>query len=356
MKDRIKQLQAYLKSQECEAFFSLNPSNNAYLTGFHGTTSALIVTQEDAVFLCDFRYTEQAKQQVEACNIQEISGSMEKRVGGFLNKFQVAEAGFDPGTLLVSQLQVVQEIYNGKLRHLSDAVTRLRMIKSPEEIELMRQASALAESVMAELQQSCRVGITERELAARLTYAFLQQGALGNSFDPIVLFGARSSLPHGMPGNNKLDEGDIVLIDMGCVLQGYCSDITRTAVFGQLPGAWFEQIYETTLEAQQAALAAIKPGTPAREVDAVARNIIRDAGYGQYFGHGLGHGVGLEVHEAPRLNAQSDVVLEAGMAVTVEPGIYLPGQGGVRIEDLVVVTQTGCERLTPSSKVLKVLK
>ncbi len=355
MKDRIRELQRYLVSQECDAFFSLDPSNNAYLTGFHGTTSAVIVTRNDAAFLCDFRYTEQARQQVAVCAIHEVSGSMAQRVGEFLTQFDARQVGFDPNTLTVSQLEGIQEHCKSAFIRLTDAMTRLRMLKSTPEINRIREAAALAERVMDNLHAACRTGISERELAARLTYAFLEQGAEGNSFDPIVLFGARSSLPHGMPGENTLEPGDIVLIDMGCVLEGYCSDITRTCVFGESPGAWFDTIYETTLRAQEAALAAIRPGAFAREVDAVAREIIQDAGYGKYFGHGLGHGVGLEVHEAPRLNAQSETVLEAGMVVTVEPGIYLPGQGGVRIEDLVVITETGCERLTPSSKALKVL-
>ena len=158
-----------------------------------------------------------------------------------------------------------------------------------------------------------------------------------------------------MPGKTGLQAGDIVLIDMGCVLDGYCSDLTRTFVFGTIPGAWFEEIYAVTLSAQLAALELIRPGVCCRDVDTVARDIIRDAGFGDHFGHGLGHGVGLEIHESPRLNAESETVLEAGMVVTVEPGIYLPGRGGVRIEDQVVVTDTGHERFTISSKELQVL-
>ncbi len=355
MKDRIKQLQKVLADHDCDAFFSLSPADNAYLASFFGTASAVIITQDEAVFLCDFRYTEQARQQVEYCSIHEITGSMEQRVAEFLNKLKVAKAGYNPGMLTVSQLDLVRHDFDGEFKDLSDAVACLRMIKSPDEIELIRKAATLAEVVMAQIQEACTPGIQEKELAALLTYELLRQGADGTSFDPIILFGARSSLPHGKPGEKQLVDGDVVLIDMGCILQGYCSDITRTCVFKGIPGEWFDDIYQTTLLAQESALSAIKPNVLARDVDAVARDIIRDAGFGQYFGHGLGHGVGLEIHEPPRLNMQSETLLQTGMVITVEPGIYLPGQGGVRIEDLVVVTDTGCERLTPSSKALKVL-
>ena len=182
-----------------------------------------------------------------------------------------------------------------------------------------------------------------------------KRGATGPSFDTIVLFGANSSLPHGVPGDALLKQGDIVLIDMGARLNGYCSDLTRTYVFGSIPGEWFEEIYALNLHAQRSALKAVRPGVTGREVEAVAREIMREGGLGDRFGHGLGHGVGIEVHEEPRLNTRSDSVLKAGMVVTVEPGIYLPGQGGVRIEDLVLVTESGCEVLTKLPKDLQVI-
>ena len=229
------------------------------------------------------------------------------------------------------------------------------MVKDASEIELLRCATDLAEGVLHDLLPELTEGILERELAAQFVYEFKRRGASGPSFDPMALFGSHSSLPHGMPGDRALKSGDIVLLDFGCVLNGYCSDLTRTFAFGRIPPGWFEEIYAVTLEAQLTALEAVKPGVPCSDVDAVARDIIRDAGYGDYFGHGLGHGVGLEVHESPRLNMQSQAVLEPGMAVTVEPGIYLPGKGGVRIEDLVIVTGDGCDILTRTPKDLKVL-
>ncbi|MEK7794541.1 MAG: M24 family metallopeptidase, partial [Candidatus Hydrogenedentota bacterium] len=203
---------------------------------------------------------------------------------------------------------------------------------------------------------SLHVGLPEQELAAMFEFAFKKRGASGPSFDTLALFGPRSSLPHGSPGRRALEKGDIILLDFGCRCAGYCSDLTRTYTFGTIIDRWFETVYAVVKDAQQAALKAIKSGASCRDVDAVARDRIKDAGYGDYFGHGLGHGVGVEIHEAPRLNPRSDAVLEEGMVVTVEPGIYVPGRGGVRIEDLVVVTQSGCDVLTKTSKELTVLQ
>jgi len=188
-----------------------------------------------------------------------------------------------------------------------------------------------------------------------MEYEFKRRGAQGASFDTIALFGQKSSLPHGRPTDKPLERGDVVLIDFGCRKNGYCSDLTRTYVYGTIPGAWFEEVYDLTLTAQKLALEAVRPGMSCRELDAVARDLITEAGHGKHFGHGLGHGVGLEIHEAPRLNPESATVLEAGMVITIEPGVYLPGKGGIRIEDLVLVTKDGGELLSGSPKELRIL-
>lgn len=356
MKDRIERFRTHLVGVACDAYVSLNPPTNEYLSGFRGSTSALVITQREAVLLCDFRYTEQAKAQCSGdVEVREVSGTLEVRAGELLQQLGAKRPGFDPAVVTVWQHETLQGAYGGALSPQAGLVSRLRVVKSEEEVAKVRAASNLAEGVLFDLINELGEGITELEIAARFEYEFRLAGASGSSFSPIVLFGARSSLPHGVPSGRTLQQGDIVLLDFGCVHQSYCSDLTRTYVYGTIPGAWFEEIYAVTLEAQLAGLAAIRPGVACREVDAVARDIIRAAGFGDYFGHGLGHGVGLEIHEAPRLNVQSDAVLEAGMVVTVEPGIYLPGQGGVRIEDLVVVTESGCDVLTRSPKELKVL-
>ena len=355
MQERLERVRAGLEQADCDAYFSFSPPTNEWLTGFRGSTSAVAVTASAAHLLCDFRYTEQAKKQARGFEVTEIAGTLETRLGEQMQALGVKTAAFDPITLTVHQLDTVQKAYDGAVRPLPELVARLRQTKSPGEIEGIRAASELAEQTFLEVLAQLEEGTTEREFAAQLDFEFKRRGAQGVSFDPIVLFGPRSSLPHGVPSGKRLERGGIVLVDCGCILDSYCSDLTRTCVFGTIPGAWFEEIYRITLEAQLAALAAVRPGKTGAEVDAAARDIIADAGYGARFGHGLGHGVGLEVHEPPRLNQESETVLEAGMVVTVEPGIYLPGRGGVRIEDLVVVTEDGCDVLTVSPKELKVL-
>jgi len=355
MHKRLSKLRQRLQAAQCDAFFSLSRYTNTFLTGFRGSTSAILVTAGEACFLCDFRYTEQARQQVSGFSVTEVSGELDKRAGEQLKTLGVQTAGFDPAELTVYQRDVVEKAFGGPTIPLNALAAGLRLVKDTEEIAAIRAASELAEGALARILEELRPGITEREGSARLDYEFKCRGAEGPAFETIVLFGPSSSLPHGRPGDKPLEPGDIVLVDCGCIRDGYCSDLTRTFVFGRIPGVWFEEIYQVTLAAQRAALDGVAAGMRGRDVDAIARTIIAEAGYGDHFGHGLGHGVGLEVHEAPRLNMESEVLLEPGMVVTVEPGIYLPGRGGVRIEDLAVVTENGCDALTRSSKELQVL-
>ena len=355
--NRLEALRGKLSEAGCDAFFSLSPPANQYLTGFSGSASAVIVTRGEAIFLCDFRYTEQAGHEVKECGIEEIKGDMVVRVGERLERLGVETVAFDPEALTVSQRDGIQKAFSGTLKPFAEAVSSLRLTKSPDEIEKIRAASQLAEGVLFDLLD--RIGgaepLSERELAARFDYEFKRRGAEGAAFDTIALFGSRTSLVHGRPGDKPLEKGDIILVDLGCRKAGYCSDLTRTYAYGTIPGAWFQEIYEVTLTAQRAALDAVRPGAHCREVDAIARDIIAEAGYGKYFGHGLGHGVGIEVHEGPRLNEDSTAILDKGMVVTIEPGIYLPERGGVRIEDLAAVTEDGCEVLTTATKELEVL-
>ena len=355
MQTRIQSVRERLAEAGCDAFVSFAPATNQWLSGFRGSTSAIIVTKDEALFLIDFRYTEQAATQVSGFTLQEVPGNIQVRAGERLAALGVGSAAFEPGYMTVAELDYVKSAYSGKLKPVPDVIGPLRMVKSKEEVETIRAAGSLAEGVLADLIQDLSPGITERELAAKFEYEFKARGASGASFDTIALFGARGSLPHGQPGDKRLERGDIVLLDFGCKFNGYCSDLTRTFAFGTIPGAWFEEIYHLTLTAQRRALEALGPGKPCREVDAVARDIITQGGHGKHFGHGLGHGVGIEIHESPRLNPESAAVLAPGMVVTVEPGIYLPGQGGVRIEDLVVITADGYENLSKAPKELRIL-
>jgi len=355
MQSRLDALRAELQTHDCDAFVSFFPPANEYLTGFRGSTSAVLITASEAVFLCDFRYTEQAGEQVKDFVVEEVVGGVEAAAGERLKGFGVTRIAVEPSTLSLDQSMTVERTAGHAVVPIKGLGTAARMVKSEGEKAKLRAASSLAESALETVLPLLKEGITEAEFVAHLEFEFKKRGALGSSFSPIALFGSRSSLPHGVPGKRALKDGDIVLLDLGCIVESYCSDLTRTFVFGTIPGNWFEEIYKVTLSAQLAALGAIRPGVSCRDADAVARDIITEAGYGKYFGHGLGHGVGLEIHEAPRLNQHSDTILQPGMAVTVEPGIYIPGQGGVRIEDLVLVTETGCEILTKLPKELKVL-
>ncbi|HQE84409.1 MAG TPA: Xaa-Pro peptidase family protein [Candidatus Hydrogenedentes bacterium] len=356
MKQRISKLRDRLAAAGGDAFFSLSPPANQYLSGFRGSTSAIAITHTESVFLCDFRYTEQARIQVEGWAVEEVSGSLPTRLAERLAGLGARTAVYDPQGLTVAQLSEIQQAYDGTLKPDADIVAALRQIKEPGEIEAIREASALAEGVLADLMCELRAGTTEREFAARFEYEFKRRGASGAAFDTIVLFGPRTSLPHGAPDDTPLKAGDAVLLDFGCRLNGYCSDLTRTYAFGTIPQPWFEGAYELVLTAQRIALEAARPGISARELDATARDLIEEAGQGKHFGHGLGHGVGIEVHEAPRMNRESETILEPGMVITIVPGVYLPGQGGIRIEDLVAVTQGGCNVLSETPKELRVIQ
>ncbi len=358
MKDRIDAVRAGLESSGADAYVSVFPPDNQYLSGFLTSfmeiSSGIIITATEALFLCDFRYTEQAKEEVLDFEVREIDTDLIARVGETLTQLGVANAAFTPHGFTVDEFQRLTSAAECELVSNAGLLAKLRVIKSADEITLIREASELAEGVMLDIVPTLEAGVLERDVAAHFEYEFKKRGATGVSFDTIALFGAKSSLPHGEPARKCLENGDITLFDFGCRKGGYCSDLTRTFVFGSIP-RWFEEIYAITLNAQLSALKAVRPGAVCRDVDAVARDIISEGGYGEYFGHGLGHGVGIEIHESPRLNKKSDVTLQEGMVVTVEPGIYLPGKGGVRIEDLVVVTADGCDVLTKSPKELKVL-
>ena len=355
MTTRLDALRGNMAAAACDAFVSLSPAANQYLTGFTGSTSAVLVTEDQALFLCDFRYTEQAGQEASGVAIEEVTGSFETAVGNRLDGLGAKTVAFDPETMTVAQRRRIEAAFAGSCRPAPDVIAPLRQVKSLDEIARIRAAVQLAEAVLADALSTLTNGVAEQELGGWFEFEFRKRGASGSAFDTIALFGARSSLVHGQPGARTLKRGDIVLLDFGCRLDGYCSDLTRTYAFGTMPGDWFEAAYDLTLTAQQRALEAVRPGMRCCDLDAVAREHIVESGHGDHFGHGLGHGVGIDVHEPPRLHKDSDTVLETGMVVTIEPGVYLPQRGGVRIEDLVVVTDDGCECLSSAPKELRVL-
>lgn len=352
---RVARLQSSMEQSGYDVFISVDPVDNAYLTGFFGSTSALLITAQEVLFLCDFRYIEQASAQICDAQIVECAGNLDIRLAEQIERKHLARIAFEPETVSVARYETLKKNCTGTLIAAPGICRELRLRKEQGEIERIAAATALAEEALEAILEHFVAGVSECAMAGLLEYEFRKRGAQGASFDTIVLFGERSSLPHGRPGDRPLQRGDIVLVDCGCVLDGYCSDLTRTFVFGRIPDNWFSEIYEVTRVAQEESLQAARSGVCAQVVDAAARTRIADAGYGDNFGHGTGHGVGLEVHEAPRLNAESGSVLETGMVVTVEPGIYLPGRGGVRIEDLVVITDDGISNFNRLPKELRIL-
>ena len=354
MPNRIDRLRALLEQAKCNAYFSVDPACNQYLAAFRGSTSTVVITLDQARFFCDFRYEEQAGQQVVDLDIEVVSGDLTSRAGAWLNEQGASSVAVEPDCLSVAVLRRLEEAFTGGVHPTAGLVSALRQVKSDYEIAQIKTALQLSEGVLSDTLSLLGDGLPEQELAAQMEYEFKKRGASGPSFDTIALFGPRSSLPHGQPTGNALCHGDVVLLDFGCRLDGYCSDLTRTFAFGSIPGPWFEEVYDLVLTAQQMAIEAARPGMACRDLDGVARKFISEAGHGEHFGHGLGHGVGLEVHEGPRLNPRSDVLLEPGMVVTIEPGVYVPGEGGIRIEDVIAITEEGCTLLSSAPKKLKV--
>jgi Xaa-Pro aminopeptidase len=346
MRGRGDRLEALLGEQELDRLLVTELTNVRYLTGFTGTNGVCICGPEVRLFLTDFRYTERAAAEVEGWETLTIADDW---LGGIASRLE-GRVGFEDEHMAVKTLERLR----GKLADgveaigASGLVERLRRVKDGVELKAIAEASKLADEVWQWSIERGLAGRSERDVA-RAAEARIRELGGGPSFPAIVAAGPNGALPHAEPGEREIGRGELVVFDMGAQLDGYCSDGTRTYATGD-PGEQARAVYETVLQAQLASLAAIEPGVKGENVDAVARKVIADAGHGDRFGHGLGHGVGLEVHEGPRLSARSDDVLAPGEVVTVEPGIYLPGELGVRIEDLVIVAEGGYENLSSLPK------
>jgi Xaa-Pro aminopeptidase len=336
---------------EVDALLITDLVNLRYVTEFTGSNGMAIVGRDIRRFLTDFRYVEQAAQQVEGFDReqapQDFEGALKE--GWPQGSFRL---GFEDQHVSVRRHARLREVLPDRIELVAAGgiVEDLRAVKEPDEVERIAAAARLADEVYGMLRSDGLVGRTEREVAFALETEMRRRGA-EPSFSSIVASGPRGALPHAVPTEEAIPRGTLVTLDIGARLDGYCSDCTRTWATGELPDDLAEA-YELVRRAQGEALDAVRPGPEGREVDAVARDIIEAAGHGQHFGHGLGHGVGLEVHEGPRLSKTGEARLVAGNVVTVEPGIYLPGRGGVRIEDLVVVTEDGRQVLSGTGKEL----
>jgi Xaa-Pro aminopeptidase len=344
--DRLVEL---LQARDLDSLLVTDLLNVRYLTGFTGTNGACIVTPEERLFFTDFRYVEQARAQVQEYERIEVGRDMLGDLSGRLR----ARAGFDDNDLSVAaHAKLSEKVPDGvELVPAGGLVEQLRAVKDASEVAAMRAAAEFSTAAYESLRERGLAGRTEREVAVELVRFMEDSGAEGPSFPPIVAAADHGAHPHAVPRDVEIPKDTLVVIDMGAIVDGYSSDCTRTLATGSLDDDALE-IYELVLRAQTEALAATKEGAAYRDVDAVAREIIDAVGHEEHFGHGLGHGVGLEVHEAPRLGKTAEGALEAGNAVTVEPGVYLPGRVGVRIEDLVIVTDGQPDILTGFPKEL----
>ncbi len=310
-----------------------------------------IVTKKGCRYFTDSRYIESAQSGIKDFEVllMDRENNYFKRLNDAIADFGVTTLGYEEAYLTVAELLGYEKNLNAKLVPMNQAISSFRAVKEEWELERMRKAQDITDKAFTEVLERINVGMTEKELAAELIYCLYKNGGEGLSFDPIVVSGPNTSLPHGVPGERRIREGDFITMDFGVIYQGYCSDMTRTVAVGYATDE-MKQVYETVLKAQCTAIEATRPGLKGKEIDGIARKVITDAGYGPYFGHGYGHCLGMEVHETPFSGPSGETVMQKGNVSSAEPGIYLPGKFGVRIEDVVFFTEDGCEDIAHSPK------
>ena len=352
--NRISAARRCLERVGCDLLLISNLSNIRYLTGFTGSEALLVISPTDGWFLTDSRYTSQAGIEVTGANIIEFSNRMESLVK-VLQDAGATKVAFEAGytSVLVYQ-ELCKQLTGVELVPADPEIVNLRTLKDPDELETLERVAGIASQSLLNILSQVRPGALESEVAWALEVAMRNAGAEGKSFDFIVASGPRGALPHGKASDKRLAAGELVTIDFGALYRGYCSDETVTVCLGE-PDSRQREVYETVRVAQELAIEAARPGMLFKELDATARDYIQSKGFGEYFGHGLGHGIGLDIHEHPTASPRSTIVVREGMVFTVEPGIYIPGWGGVRIEDSVVMERDGCRRITKVPKKLMVL-
>ena len=352
----IEKYQSLLETGEVDALLLTSVYNRLYAAQYRVAEGVAVVTREGAYYFTDSRYIEVAEKNLKGFTVRMTHpGSSEiERINEVIGEHTIKKLGFEENDMTYGDYLRYNEALHAVLVPMQAKIDAFRATKEPWEIELMRKAQAITDQTFSELCKIIQAGMTEKELEAELLYRLYKHGAEGPSFDPIVVSGPNTSLPHGVPGERKLEFGDFITMDFGCIYGGYCSDMTRTVALGFVSEE-MDKVYKTVLKAQLAGIAATKAGVAGRDIDGTARKVIADAGYGDYFGHGYGHSLGILIHEAPNANTRNDQPMPAGAVVSAEPGIYLPGKFGVRIEDVTVITETGCEVLTKSPKNLIIL-
>lgn len=351
MSDRLQSLRAQFDKWEVDAVLITSPSNRRWLSGFTGSAGQLLITRDQAILSTDFRYWEQAQQQAPAFTLYQHRRQADDNEN-LLQMGKVKRIGIEATHMSVAEYEAWRKLDGYQWKPLSPTVEMLRQVKTAAELATMRQAAAIADQVMAQMNILARPEMSEREMAWKLEQLVREGGAESVAYPVIVASGPNSALPHHHPGERALQPGDPIIVDLGAQVAGYKSDMTRSFYLGSEPEAKFWEIYNTVLAAQTHALENIRPGMNCKAIDALARDHITAAGYGDQFGHGLGHGVGLDIHEKPSLSKLMEKeTLPDGAVTTIEPGIYIPGWGGVRIEDLVLVKKSGLNALSQCAKI-----
>ena len=357
--NHFRQIAAALDAHGLDAMLLTCEANRFYASGFHstGTDGVALVTRSHNYYFTDSRYTEAAGRHVQDAEIREANREhpYSALINEVIEKEHIARMGYEDEYITAADYRRYAEKLHCELVPATQLLWTLRAVKDPEEREHMIQAQRIAEKALMEVLNEIRPGVSEKEIAARILYLMLHYGAEDKSFDPIVVSGPNGSLPHGVPSEKLIQAGEFVTMDIGCKVGGYCSDMTRTVAVGHVTDE-MRHVYETVLQAQLAGIAAARGGVTGAAVDGAARKVIADAGYGPYFGHSFGHSVGVEIHENPNATPSNDRPLPVGTVISAEPGIYLPGKLGVRIEDVIILTETGCEDITLAPKNLIILQ
>ena len=355
--NNVCRIQKKLEEVGLEAVLITDEKNQRYACGFPFTDGAVIVTREKAYLFTDSRYIEAAEKAVDKGVSVQLFGMgkrLEELIKSALAENGISKLGGEEFSLPHGEYLRWEKLLETELLPAQKIFSELRASKTPEEQQYMREAQAIAEKALEDVLRIIKPGVSERDVAAEITYRLLKHGAEGNSFDPIAITGRNTSMPHGVPGDAVIKEGDFVTMDFGCLHRGYCSDMTRTVAVGYADEE-MKSVYATVLEAQLAGIAAAKAGIAGCEIDAAARRVIDGAGYVQYFGHSFGHSLGLYIHESPNASPSCKTLMPEGAVISAEPGIYIPGKFGVRIEDVLILSREGCENITHAPKELIIL-
>ncbi len=353
--NHIEKIAAQLPEYGLDAMLITSESGERYALGFHGE-GLLLVTKDGAQYTTDGRYIETAREQVEGAEV--LLATPEKGhmalAKEFIEQKHLHNVGFESGAMTVDSHKRYSQELPCILTPAQKLLAGLRASKDEGELDLMRRAQAVTDEAFRTILNFIRPGMTEREIAARLVYELLSRGGEKEAFDTIVAAGPNGSRPHAVPGDQVVDTGMFITMDFGCKVGGYCSDMTRTVALGQ-PTEEMEEVYAAVLAAQKAGINAARAGVTGREIDEAARRVLREAGYGEYFSHSFGHSLGVDIHESPGASSKETQIMPVGAVISAEPGVYIPGKFGVRIEDVLILSETGCENITRSPKDLIVL-